>query len=483
MTPSKGAITVGTKVDIKATPVPISKGSFFLGHLRELQQDWLGTLRRWQKEYGDFVPVRLGPVRAVLIFDPADAETILVDKYKLVRKNFILRRTRPLVGNGLIISEGDFWLRQRRLVQPAFHRRRIGLYAHAMAHLAGETLDRWQDGETVDLHGEMMQLTRAIVSRCLFGADVEPGDKAIETIIDQLVNDFGKATDAPLLIPPFVPVRDIIRFLRDKARLDALILRFIERRRREGTDQGDLLHMLLSAQDEDGSRMTDRQVRDEAMTLFIAGHETTASALTWAVYLLTQHPETRARLRDEVDRVLGARPPEPEDVAQLVYTEAVLKEAMRLYPAAWLMGREVVTPFELRGYTIPKGWNLLISQWVIHRDPRWFDEPDEFRPERWLKEPTKELPACAFMPFGAGPRQCAGRHFAMMEGVIVLAMMAQRFEFHRDPSRPVTLEPLVSIRPRGGLAVTVKRRGHPSRPGLSRQGLPSRPGIPSAHAP
>ena len=203
------------------------------------------------------------------------------------------------------------------------------------------------------------------------------------------------------------------------------------------------MYMLLTAQDEDGTKMTDRQVRDEVMTLFLAGHETTASALTWAVYLLTQHPDIAKRLADEVDRVLGDRPPTGQDVPNLPYTEAVFKEAMRLYPAAWLMGREVVTPCEIRGYTIPKGWNLLISQWVIHRDPRWFEAPDEFRPERWESERTKDLPACAFMPFGVGPRQCIGRHFAMMEGVIILAAMAQRFELHRDLSRPVVPVPLV----------------------------------------
>lgn len=442
----------------KAIPKPTSKGSFLLGHLAELQQDWLGTLLRWQQEYGDFVPVRLGPRPAVLIFDPIDAEEILVHKYKHFRKNFILRRTRPLVGNGLLLSEGEFWLRQRRLAQPAFHKARIALYAETMAELAVEALDRWKDVAAVDIHAEMMQLTRSIVSRCLFGSDLEPGDEAIETIIDQLVNDFSNLTNAPVLVPPFVPVRDIVRFYRDKARLDALIFRFIERRRRQGTDRGDLLHMLLTARDEDGTRMSDRQVLDEAMTLFLAGHETTASALTWAVYLLTRHPRALRHLQDEVDRVLGDRPPRPADVPRLTYTEGVLKEAMRLYPAAWLMGREVVTPCEIRGYTIPKGWNLLISQWVIHRDPRWFDRPDEFQPERWQSERVQHLPACAFMPFGAGPRQCIGRHFAMMEGVIILATLAQRFDLHRDLTRPVVPVPLVSIRPQGGLPVTVKRR-------------------------
>lgn len=204
--------------------------------------------------------------------------------------------------------------------------------------------------------------------------------------------------------------------------------------------------------------MTDRQVRDEAMTLFLAGHETTASALTWAVYFLTQHPESAERLKEEVDRVLGDRPPTAEDAPQLAYTEAVLKEAMRLYPAAWIMGREVVTPCEIRGYTIPKGWNLLISQWVIHRDARWFDRPDEFIPERWYSERIKDLPECAYMPFGAGPRQCIGRHFAMMEGVIILSMLAQRYDLRRDLSRPVKAVPLVSIRPEDGLWVTVTRR-------------------------
>lgn len=442
----------------KRVPVPFSRGSWLLGHLPELQKDWLGTLCRWQKEHGDFVTARLGPRPTVFIFDPETAEEILVANYKHFRKNFIIRRTRPLIGDGLLLSEGEFWLRQRRLAQPAFHRGRIALYGKTMTDLTAKALNRWKDGATIDVHAEMMQLTRSIVSRCLFGSDLEPGDEEIEHIIDGLVKDFSKLTDSPVLIPLFVPTPTNLRFRKDKAKLDDLIFRFIKRRRRQGQDHDDLLFMLLTAQDEDGSRMTDRQVRDEVMTLFLAGHETTASALTWAVYLLAEHPEAARRLTDEVDRVVGDRAPTSDHVPQLTYTEAVLKEAMRLYPAAWLMGREVVTPCEIRGYTIPKGWNLLISQWVIHRDSRWFQSPDQFLPERWESEETKNLPSCAFMPFGAGPRQCIGRHFAMMEGVIILASLAQRFDLIRDRSQPVVPVPLVSIRPKGGLPVTVRRR-------------------------
>lgn len=434
------------------------KGSLFLGHLPQLQQDWLGTLRRWQQEYGDFIPVRLGPYPAVFIFDPEDAETILIAKYKASRKNFIIRRTRALVGNGLLLSEGEFWRRQRRLMQPAFHRASIDRYAGIMTGLTQERLNLWKDGQILDIHSELVLLTRSIVSQSLFGSDVDDEDREIETIIDGLVNDFSKLTDSPVLIPLVVPTPTNLRFRRDREKLDRLVFRFIERRRQQPEDRDDLISILLRAQDEDGSRMTDRQLRDEVITLFLAGHETTASALTWAIYLLTAHPEAAQRLAQEVDRVLGDRPPTAQDVPHLTYAENVFKEAMRLYPPNWLMGREATEPVELRGRTIPKGWNLLISPWVIHRDARWFDDPDAFRPERWETESVKNLPTCAYLPFGAGPRQCIGKHFAMMEAVIILASIAQRYHLHRDLSRPVVPVPLVSIRPQGGLLVTVQRR-------------------------
>lgn len=429
-----------------------------LGSLPELQQDWLGTLRRWQQLYGDFITVRLGPRPAAFIFDPHDAETVLVENHQRFRKNFIIRRTRVVIGDGLLLSEGDFWLRQRRLIQPAFGRHRITLYAKTMAELAASALDRWINGEIVDVHREMTLLTRSIVSRCLFGSDVDDEGGAIEAIIERLMTNFSKLTDTAVLIPLFVPAPTNLRFKRDKAELDALVYRFIAKRRQRSQDGDDLMSVLLQARDDDGSGMTDQQLRDEVLTLFLAGHETTASALTWALYFLTNRPKTMKRLTTEVDMVLGDRIPTADDVPRLKYTEAVFKEAMRLYPPSWLLGRETLTPYEIRGITLSKGCNLLISQWVIHRDPRWFDEPNEFRPERWLGENPKPIPRCAYAPFGAGPRQCIGNHFAMMEAVIILASIAQRFDLERDRSRPVIPVPLVSIRPKDGLPIKVKRR-------------------------
>lgn len=441
-----------------AFDLPGPKGSFLMGSLPELQQDWLGTLRRWQARYGDFVVARLGPRPAAFIFNPEDAEAVLVENYKRFRKNFIIRRTRAVIGNGLLLSEGEFWLRQRRLIQPAFNRSRIALYAQTMAETAASALDRWEEGKRIDIHRELMLLTRSIVSRCLFGSDVEESNGAIEEVIERLMNSFSKLTDSALLVPLFVPTPTNLRFKRDKKQLDALVYRFIARRRRQDAEGDDLMSVLLQARDDEGSGMTDRQLRDEVLTLFLAGHETTASALTWAVYFLTGHPEAAERLTAEVDALLGGRAPSADHVPRLKYTEAVFKEAMRLYPPSWLMGRETTGAYELRGCTIPKGWNLLICPWVIHRDPRWYDAPDEFRPERWLDPQPGSLPRCAYLPFGAGPRQCVGNHFAMMEAVIILASIAQRFVLHRDRSRPVTPVPLVSIRPMDGLPITVTRR-------------------------
>jgi len=340
-----------------------------------------------------------------------------------------------------------------------------------MAELAAKALNQWPDGKEVEVQREMTLLTRSIVSRCLFGSDVEDSGGAIETIIEALMTNFNQLTDSAVLIPLFVPTPTNLRFKRGKAELDAMVYRLIAKRRQQ-PEGDDLLSVLLQARDDDGFGMTDQQLRDEVLTLFLAGHETTASTLTWAVYLLTGHPETIERLAAEVDLVLGDRAPTADDVPRLKYTEAVLKEALRLYPPSWLMGRETLAPYEIRGHTIPKGGNLLISQWVIHRDPRWFDEPDEFRPERWLVEKAKAIPRCAYAPFGAGPRQCIGNHFAMMEAVIILASIAQRFELERDLTRPVIPVPLVSIRPKDGLPIKVRRRGG-SAGAVARGGNPS----------
>lgn len=440
------------------TPGTGPKGSWILGNLPELQQDWLGTLLRWQQDYGDFVTVRLGPRPAAFIFDPDDAEAVLVHNYKHFRKNFIIRRTRVVIGDGLLLSEGDFWLRQRRLMQPAFHRHQIALYAETMSQLTNRALDNWQDRSTIDVHREIMLLTRSIVSRCLFGSDVEDDAGAIETTIDRLMTNFSKLTDSAVLIPLFVPTPTNLRFRRDKEQLDSLVFQFIERRRKDSHGGNDLMSVLLKARDDEGIGMTDKQLRDEVLTLFLAGHETTASALTWALYLLTENEEYARRMTEEVDSVLNGRPATAEDIPNLKYTESVFKEAMRLYPPSWLMGRETITPFEIRGRTIPKGWNLLICPWVIHRDSRWFKNPDEFRPERWFEPHIKSLPRGAYLPFGAGPRQCIGNHFAMMEAIIILASIVQRFELYRDVKQPVVPVPLVSIRPQGGLPISIKRR-------------------------
>lgn len=439
-----------------ATSTKGPKGSLLLGNLAELQKDWLGTLSAWQEEYGDFVPVRLGPRPAAFIFHPDDAASILIDKNKHFRKNFIIRRTRPLLGDGLVLSEGSFWLRQRRLMQPAFHRVRIDLYAEIMAERTKARLDAWKVGESLDIHAEMMNLTRSIVSRSLFGNDVEDDEAGIAAEIDRMVAEFTKLMDSPFLVPLFIPTSTNIRFRKGKERLDQVVYRFIDERRKDPSPREDLMSMLLAAQDEDGSRMTEKQVRDEVITLFLAGHETTAVALTWAFYCLINHPEAAARLAQEVDDVLGDRLPSFEDVPKLKYAEAVVNESMRLYPPTWLMGRESIEACEIGGRTIPKGWNLLISPWVIHRDERWFEAAGEFRPERW--ETDLQSPRCAFMPFGAGPRMCIGKHFTMMEAVIILAMVAQRFHLRRETPEPVVPVPLISLRPKGGLMVSIHRR-------------------------
>jgi cytochrome P450 len=369
---------------------------------------------------------------------------------------------RRVVGDGLLTSEGDFWRRQRRLAQPAFHRDRLQTYAAQMVRSAERCTTALRPGEVRDLHDDLMRLTLDVVTRTLFssgvGGDAAAVGAAVDTIMDYYAN--------PLVtvIPRFhrLPLLINRRFRHAVRDLDAIIYRILgERRADGGRDRGDLLSMLLSAQDQDGSRMTDVQLRDEVMTLFLAGHETTANALSWAFLLLAQNPRQDARLAAEIGLVLGGRTPALDDLPGLACVERVVTEAMRLYPPAWLMAREVVEPFELRGLRFARGTQLWMSQWVVQRDVRNFEAPDSFVPERWADGLAKRLPKFAYFPFGGGPRLCIGNAFAMMEATLVLATIAQLFRFELAPGARAVPFPSVTLRPRFGLKMRVLARVSP----------------------
>ncbi len=430
---------------------PGPRGGFPLRSLLAFRRDPLSFLRRVQRAHGDVAAFRFGPRRLYLLSHPDLVRDVFVTHHRNFIKSLALQRARVLLGTGLLTSEGDFHLRQRRMAQPAFHRDRVAALAATMAAYAGRTGDGWSAGREMDIGREMNRLTLAIAGDTLFGADVEGEAEEVARALDAALGMFDRLTNPLGILLDRLPLPGTIRLRRARAALDATIYRIIERRRASAEDRGDLLSLLLAARDDegDGGRMTDAQLRDEALTLFLAGHETTANALAWAWHLLAAHPEAEARLHAEVDAVVGDRLPTAEDYPRLPYTRAVFAESMRLYPPAWTVGREPLEDFAAGGYRIPAGTVVIMSPWVVHRDPRWWPDPDRFDPGRWTPEAEAALPRFAYFPFGGGPRKCIGEGFAWMEGVIVLATLARRWRLRPAPGAVVTTAPSITLRPAG----------------------------------
>ncbi|MDT5060092.1 MAG: hypothetical protein QOH63_551 [Acidobacteriota bacterium] len=448
---------------MSATLIPQGpKGHFILGVMPEFNRDSLAFLEKLPREYGDIVRTRFFYVPAYFLYHPDHIEYVLATNNKNFIKPLSFRTPffQRLVGNGLLTSEGDFWRRQRRLAQPAFHRERISGYGQVMVTDAEKMLATWKDGETRDVHRDMMRLTMEIVTHTLFNVDVTDDADKVAEALSVLVEPFGSQATLKWILDNRLPTPGNRRFHKTAAQLDEVIYRIIRERRASGNeDQGDLLSMLLQAHDEDdGSQMTDQQLRDEVITLFLAGQETTALALTWAWYLLAQHEEAESKFWQELDEVLGGRAPEAADMPRLKFTEMIAKESLRLYPPAYVVGREAVKDCEIGGYPVPAGMQVFMPPWVVQRDPRFFDAPAEFKPERWTPEFIASLPKYAYFPFGGGPRVCIGNSFAMMEVVLLLATIAQKFRFRLAPDQKVRLQPAMSLRPRDGIKMTLQRR-------------------------
>jgi cytochrome P450 len=438
---------------------PGPPGRFFTGHLADYRRERLNFFVRCARDYGDVAYFRFGPYRCYLVSDPQEIEKILVDNSRLFIKHFELRRSPLVLGKGLLTSEGDFWLRQRRLIQPAFNRTHLLSYAQVMVDATERILDTWEEGQQRDLAEEMSLLTMDVAARTLFGGGVEGEARAVERALRVLQERFLVRSTSLWRLPWWVPTPGNFRLRRAVGHLDEILYGFIRRRRAEGKEYGDLLSLLLHARDEgDQTGMTDRQLRDEAMTLFLAGQETTALALSWAWYLLAQHAEVEERLAAEVRQVLGDRPPTVEDVPRLPYTDWVVHEAMRLYPPAYIIGRECLCDYEVGGYLAPRGTTLFMSQFVVHRDGRWWSEPERFRPERWGDGSMKATPKYAYFPFGGGPRLCIGNTFALLEATLVLARIAQRWRFTLKPGAETTPGALFTLRPVGGVPAVLRKR-------------------------
>ena len=414
------------------------------------------------RRFGDVVHFKIGPRHGFLITNPADVRHVLQDNARTYRKSPLYEKLKTALGNGLLTSEGEFWLRQRRIAQPAFHRQRIAALAAVMAQAGRETSAHWESvaahGHPVDIDDEMMRLTRTVVLRTLLGADLGPYaariDDAWTTINRHIGESFWSLGFADRL-----PTARNRRFQAALLLLREAVEHIIAERRHRPFGSVDLLSMLLTARDEEtGEAMTDEQLRVEVTTFLLAGQETTSLALTWTWYLLSQHAGARRRLEDEVDAVLDGRPPEYDDLVNLPYTRMVIDESLRLYPPAWGFSREALADDELGGFRLPKGWLAFVVPYVLHRLPTFWPEPDAFDPDRFLPERNAARPKFVYLPFGAGPRQCIGNQFALIEAHLVLATLAQHYRLHLVPGHRVDPWPLITLRPRFGMPMVIERR-------------------------
>ena len=425
----------------------------------EIMQDWLGTMTRWPRVYGDVYRFRLGFYRLAHVSGAANIEEVLLTKARNFRKGVFERDARIVLGNGLLISEGEFWKRQRRLMSPPFHTKALGAYEGAMVSIADRVSQGWSDGEVRDVFKDTNRMALSIAARTMFDADVEKEAEDLGRTITDFMEGLRVRQDSVVMLPYYLPTPNNRRLRAAVARFDKAIYRFIADRRAHPDEQrADLLSLLLAAQDEDGKGMTDKQLRDESMTLLMAGHETTAASLAATLHFVGAHPLVQEQLQAEVDRVLGGRRPVGADLPALAYTERVVKEGLRLFPPGPIFDRDALEDVEIGGRIIPRGTTVLISPYAMHRDARYFREPERFDPDRWGRPECKSLSRYVYFPFGAGPRICIGAAFAMMESVLLLARLAQRFSFTSIPGRDLRPIPGFTMRPTEA-ALRIQRRG------------------------
>ena len=435
-----------------------------LGMLPAIRRDPIGTFKRAALRFGDVVYFKIASRRGFLLSNPDAIRHVLQDNARNYHKSPLYDKLRTVLGNGLLTSEDEFWLRQRRIAQPAFHRHRIAALAGAMTEAAADTAGLWDApasaGRPVDVDEEMMRLTRSVVLNTLLGGDLGP----FASRIDQawvVVNQHIGESFWSLGFADTLPTPKYRRFQAARAVLRGAVEHVIAQRRRNPTDTNDLLSMLMSARDEEtGESMSDDQLRVEVTTFLLAGQETTSLALTWTWYLLSQDARVRQRLETEIDVVLQGRRPEYSDLANLAYLRMVVDESMRLYPPAWGFSRQALSDDELGGFRLPKGWLAFVIPYALHRHPALWDDPDAFVPERFLPERVAERHKFAYIPFGAGPRQCIGNHFALMETQLTLATLVQQYRLHLLPGHTVNPWPLITLRPRFGMPMIVERRRH-----------------------
>ncbi|MEQ8753339.1 MAG: cytochrome P450 [Coleofasciculus sp. G1-WW12-02] len=441
--------------DVFELPGPPS--NTIVGNLIDLSNDPLDFLSQC-RDYGDIVPLRLGLTPICLLVNPDYIEQVLKDRDTFVKSRGF-RVLKSLLGEGLLTAEGESWLWQRRLAQPVFHQKRINHYGTTMVEYTERLLQTWHDGETHDIHADMMGLTLQIVMKCIFSTDVEAGEaQVVANALDVAMHWFESKRRQNFLVWEWFPRPENIRYSQAIAQMDEAIYSLIRNRRNQTDQTNDLLSMLMEARDEEtGQQMDDKLLRDEVATLMLAGHETTANALSWTWMLLAQHPQVRQKLQAELQEVLQGRLPAIEDIRNLPYTNQVVKESMRLYPPVSIFGRQAARDCTIGDYEVPEGTVIMISQWVMHRHPKYFENPEAFQPERWTEEFEKQLPRGVYIPFGDGPRICIGKGFAQMEAVLLLATIAQRFELDLEPGFPIVPQPSITLRPEYGIKVRLKQ--------------------------
>ncbi len=430
-----------------------------IGTTRIFERDQLAAIHRVVQKHGDLVSQKIGPQTVFLMVNPDDVAKVVLTEHTKFMKAALTHELASFLGRGLVTSEGRFWKRQRKIAAPSFTRRHIERFAGTMVACTQHALKSMGDGPR-NVHVDMMEMTLDIVLQTAFGDAEVPDITAVGPLVDVMMHGFHRAHLTWRRLLPRVAKRSTLAELdRANETLNAIFYGIIgQRRQREGGYGDDLLGRLLAARDEDGKGMTDEQVRDEVATIFLAGHETTALSLSFALLLLAQHPEAQARARAEVDTVLGSRSATMADVAKLPFIDAVLKESMRVYPPVYMFGREALEDVEIAGWVIPRRAQVLTPVWVIHRDPRWYDDPETFAPQRWLDGLAERLPKYAYLPFGGGARTCVGNHYAQLEGVLGLATILQQLEVSPEPGFELELLTSVTLRPKDGVRVRLKRR-------------------------
>ena len=444
-------------------PLPKSKMEHWLfGNAYYLADDPLNFLSEMRMQYPIY-KVSSQFKKIAVINDPELVKYVLVENNKNYHKSFGYEALKLVLGMGLLTSEGEFWKKQRRLIQPAFHRKKLAEMTVIMAEKAALMKERWvqfaEQGKTVDISSEMMSVALQVVSSALFSTDVQSAIEQVEESMN-IANEAGiNRIRNPFALPTWLPTPRNLKERKAVQKLDDVLMDIINKRRKDDKQYSDLLGMLMDAVDEEtGEGMTNLQLRDEAMTLFLAGHETTANALTWAWHLLSQNRDKEQKLHEELDRVLRGRIPSFEDLSQLTYTRQVIDEALRLYPPAWLIGRNNIHDDVIGGCAVPAGTNLLMCPYSVHRDPRYWEQPNEFIPERFETGKLEGKPKFAYFPFGGGPRLCIGNNFALMEMQIIVATLGSSFQLRTMAGYTPEPDPLITLRPKHGIPMTIEGR-------------------------